>query len=52
MFLVIFAKEELSKQYSADSDVFGSRSSTADSVTKSSDKVIFAEILKVYDSQI
>ncbi|CAG9537347.1 unnamed protein product [Cercopithifilaria johnstoni] len=35
---VIFAKEQLSKRCSADSDIFGSRSSTADSLTKSSDK--------------
>ncbi|KAL3981834.1 Bromodomain associated family protein [Acanthocheilonema viteae] len=35
---VIPAKEQLSKRSSADSDVFGSRSSTTDSLTKSSDK--------------
>uniref|UniRef100_A0A1I8EAP7 PHD-type domain-containing protein n=1 Tax=Wuchereria bancrofti TaxID=6293 RepID=A0A1I8EAP7_WUCBA len=35
---VIFAKEQLSKRCSAESDIFGSRSSTADSLTKSSDK--------------
>nr|CDQ00522.1 BMA-TAF-3, isoform j [Brugia malayi] len=34
----VLAKEQLSKWCSADSDIFGSRSSTADSLTKSSDK--------------
>lgn len=43
MFLVIFVKEQLSMRCSADSDIFGSRSSTTDSLTKSSDKVIIPE---------
>lgn len=46
MFLVTFTKEELSNRYSADSDIFGSRSSIADSPAKSSDKVILPESFK------
>ncbi|MCP9266388.1 PHD-finger [Dirofilaria immitis] len=38
VFLVIFAKEQLSKRCSADTDVFENKSPTAGSLTKSSDK--------------